>query len=346
MSSYTQAAVVYKIVQNLWDNRKQAEMLQAMYAGPSLPKPTHASARHSTAIPLVHARKPAVDIDLARIEAVVSFNAFMPMSVSKPNLESKGKAGVDVEGGTAVYYWPSLINHACLPNAHRFFFGDIMVIRASQTISRDEEITLEYKPGWEPLEKRQTFRQWGFNCACALCLADRVDGSEACSLRARLIKENDALRLTIRQAKDFVSRVMATYKDSPERSRCGTKPELCVAYRSLGHAYGEKAKMNLDLAKQLIEVEMSCLAAVGLVITDRSMNGPVRKKSTKSLPVDTKQGPTHHREYCVLASMKIAKFFDVMGDERRARDWMRVILWRTFMLYIFLTVCLTDTYSF
>lgn len=196
------------------------------------------------------------------------------------------------------------------------------------------------------MEKRQTFRQWGFNCACALCLADRVDGSEACSLRARLIKENDALRLTIRQAKDFVSRVMATYKDSPERSRCGTKPELCVAYRSLGHAYGEKAKMNLDLAKQLIEVEMSCLAAVGLVITDRSMNGPVRKKSTKSLPVDTKQGPTHHREYCVLASMKIAKFFDVMGDERRARDWMRVILWRTFMLYIFLTVCLTDTYSF
>lgn len=81
----------------------------------------------------------------------------------------------------------SLLNHACASNAQLSFIGDMMVIRASQDIGPDTEITFWYKQ-LDPAmceSRAKKFKHWGFECDCVIC---RDHGNtEAVVLRKRKV---------------------------------------------------------------------------------------------------------------------------------------------------------------
>ncbi|KAL8381853.1 hypothetical protein RB595_005885 [Gaeumannomyces hyphopodioides] len=73
--------------------------------------------------------------------------------------------------------WPhaAIMNHACVANSTRAFCGDLFITRASREIPEGEEITQQYVPVRADWNERQAQlrRWWGFECACALCEAEK-----------------------------------------------------------------------------------------------------------------------------------------------------------------------------
>ncbi|KAG2500621.1 hypothetical protein HYH03_001388 [Edaphochlamys debaryana] len=64
----------------------------------------------------------------------------------------------------------SYINHACIANAHRYFIGDFIFIRATTNIPASTEVTMPYIDALSPAHDRaRTLAKYGFACACELC---------------------------------------------------------------------------------------------------------------------------------------------------------------------------------
>jgi hypothetical protein len=65
----------------------------------------------------------------------------------------------------------SYINHRCTSNARRSFIGDMMIVRATQDLEADTEITFWYKPptGDHSENPQDVHKNWGFACDCAMC---------------------------------------------------------------------------------------------------------------------------------------------------------------------------------
>lgn len=62
----------------------------------------------------------------------------------------------------------SYINHSCYANARNASIGDMMVIRATQDIPANTEITIWYRVAdYESVPNNM--RHWGFDCTCTLC---------------------------------------------------------------------------------------------------------------------------------------------------------------------------------
>lgn len=86
--------------------------------------------------------------------------------------------------------WPkaSYINHCCYSNAHRSFIGDMMIVRATQDLAPDTEITFWYQiPHFEGYSDRQKkFRMWGFQCDCSMCQDDKKTDETIAAKRKNL----------------------------------------------------------------------------------------------------------------------------------------------------------------
>ncbi|KAK2800759.1 hypothetical protein FQN51_005899 [Onygenales sp. PD_10] len=96
--------------------------------------------------------------------------------------------------------WPlaSYINHSCYSNAERSFIGDMMIVRASQDLAPNTEISFWYKsPLSQGIDNKQIdMSNWGFKCSCAICqdLQKTANGELATRkrLRAILVKESSS----------------------------------------------------------------------------------------------------------------------------------------------------------
>ncbi|KAL8397147.1 hypothetical protein RB594_004021 [Gaeumannomyces avenae] len=98
--------------------------------------------------------------------------------------------GVEIEGELymGLYTNISRVNHACNPNGFtRFHPTDLtMDVSAVRDIQPYEEITISYIPlGLTSQARAWSIRDWGFECACALCSSPR-DDELSDSYRARL----------------------------------------------------------------------------------------------------------------------------------------------------------------
>ena len=97
-------------------------------------------------------------VDVGRIEAVVTSNAFR----------------IAGEDRCAVYAAASLVNHACIGNAHPSWFGDVLVLRASCDIEPGEEITTSYiSPMLEVEARRRELAAHFDRCDCHRCELER-----------------------------------------------------------------------------------------------------------------------------------------------------------------------------
>lgn len=300
-----------------------------MYAGTETPppRPFILSVTKATS-PLIHPLSSSVDIDISRIEGVASFNSF---SVGKGRSPSEKSNDVDTsEQGTALFGLASLCNHSCLQSARRFFFGDVITIRAARPLEKGEEITIEYLDGAGSLSDRDKLSRWRFQCKCLHCLADRADGISACSLRGRVIQEWSSSKVDVEEAANKLDQIRSSYNDTPERRACGTKPILSMAYHKYSCALRRRAQSGaISYYIPYIKAVMDSLEAVGVKIIDRSISGTLGNPT--QLPVDTRIGPTHHLEQCIQDVIQIVYTFDALNDLNRAIRWMNVASWREYL---------------
>ncbi|KAK3898795.1 hypothetical protein C8A05DRAFT_18681, partial [Staphylotrichum tortipilum] len=103
--------------------------------------------------------------------------------------------------------WPlaSYLNHSCLGTAARAFIGDLLIARATRDLPPGTELTWGYLPPGADSKtesdnsRGMVFRNWGFECDCALC-------ADAKGLGEGVVERRRALVEGVRQAvKDGVS---------------------------------------------------------------------------------------------------------------------------------------------
>jgi hypothetical protein len=106
-------------------------------------------------------------IDVARVESICKLNTF------QIQYERKNPFKLDAPGG--VWIVPSYLNHSCVPNCTRFFYGDILVVNSTAPIKKGEEVLVSYVYSSFPLEKRTMILEthYGFKCTCSLCEKQR-----------------------------------------------------------------------------------------------------------------------------------------------------------------------------
>ncbi|KAH8102867.1 hypothetical protein BXZ70DRAFT_969358 [Cristinia sonorae] len=321
-------AIIDITIQRMWDDPNLARTLQSMHAGDSLPT-TEYNPTPSPAPPLSHPRVPCVDIDISRIEALCSLNSFD--TVGGGDLERGPVTNTILQPAPALYDLPSFCNHSCIPSANRYFFGDILVLRASRNLKEGEEVTLNYCLSTLPYQERADLfkNKWKFVCKCNLCEADRADTQAERDARARIREMPDAN--SVSEARRRVIEVRSTYRDTPERRGCGRfRPHLCEAYQKLGTMYmkeinKEKGEVPEGLVRKSIEAFMDAMEAAGMVITDRSVRGKLRDYT--SLPVDTTRPPPVLLETCVIAITQLVSAFMGIYEDDRAFKWMKTAVW-------------------
>lgn len=144
-------------------------------------------------------------VDISRLEAIVTFNAFHTECLtSKSSLgSSKDKAGNlktdndvndNMHAPSSLYGMPSMLNHACIGNVSYSFLADTIVLRAKLRLEAGTELVDSYTDSLQSLaRRRETLDKHGFVCDCALCQDDRAVDQAVLSKRDRLSAEVEQL---------------------------------------------------------------------------------------------------------------------------------------------------------
>ncbi len=205
----------------------------------------------------------AVDVDVGRLERIVTFNSFSDPPF-EPSIGSGGPPEPGESSGflkkinfSSLFYLSSFCNHACFPNAKRALFGDVMVVRALLPLSKGDEITLGYiSPGISIDERQKRLeRSFGFQCDCWYCREENMDGEAALKRRKEIVDtELPKAAALVRQAtgngnydavllsaafdalENIKGKVEATYH--PDRGQF--RPEMYLIRRPLSDLWGYK----------------------------------------------------------------------------------------------------------
>ncbi|KAI8932506.1 hypothetical protein NX059_010688 [Plenodomus lindquistii] len=164
-------------------------------------------------------------VDVFRVHDIMSRNAFHPGN-QFGNDSARNPS-------TGLWVYAAYINHSCIANAKKEYFGDLMLMRATRPIKKGEEIFHSYQDSLD-YEARQSalMTTWGFECRCELCTAEKADGKEVRDKRMELAGEAEAFvektpwagakRLVIRKAQRLAQAMDETYvtdryQDLPKR---------------------------------------------------------------------------------------------------------------------------------
>lgn len=127
----SQVDVVGELLERAIDDPRLARQLEDIYAGhqytmPGVPGASVLSAGSTSGL------------DAGQIEGMITYNSFKPESCL---VDMLGEDDDDVlHSPSALYYLPSMVNHACLGNASYVFYGNLLVVRALKRISFGDEI--------------------------------------------------------------------------------------------------------------------------------------------------------------------------------------------------------------
>lgn len=199
-------------VQQLLDNPSQIPRVTGLFG----------DYRNDPKTPLATADGPVVDT--FQIHDIISRNAF-------------GAGSQYGEGptnpSTGLWVRCAYINHSCAPNAEKESVGDLMVVRATRAIPAGAELFHCYDASVD-LDTRQAALKltWGFDCACALCEAEKADGPDVRARRMELAGEADA----------FVARESAGGPNAKKRLVIAKAQRI---KRLIDETYDEKRYQNL-----------------------------------------------------------------------------------------------------
>jgi hypothetical protein len=94
-------------------------------------------------------------------------------------------------GSVGVWLVASYFNHACDANAFRSYFGDCMIVRATNDIAKDQEILRAYRsPNRDYIRTQEVLEKvWKFQCECGICTAEARTSPAHRKERQGLIEE-------------------------------------------------------------------------------------------------------------------------------------------------------------
>ncbi|KAF9740546.1 hypothetical protein PMIN06_001607 [Paraphaeosphaeria minitans] len=113
-------------------------------------------------------------VDTFLVERIMSLNVFgCPLSSlnTRSDMRSSKPEEPTAYHSCGIWTQASYINHSCTSNARRSFIGDMMIVRATQDLEADTEVSFWYKQptGEHSEDPREVYKHWGFICTCAIC---------------------------------------------------------------------------------------------------------------------------------------------------------------------------------
>ncbi|KIM83617.1 hypothetical protein PILCRDRAFT_431027 [Piloderma croceum F 1598] len=336
----TAIALITRVITRMHGCPEESDMIYHLYCGSTFPPPppSYPPQISENAVPITPLSWKG-DLDVAMIDGVVSYNAFSPNCVKtvSPDTLKSGDQSPEMETPSAIYGLPSLFNHSCHPNAVWRCFGDVMVIRARETIPRGSKITLAYTLGDTYVardEKLKSILQ--AKCDCALCSSDRADGEEACRRREQLVEELLAVK---RESNERKGTVMVEHTvieahvqslASTYRSNCKLpRPALYRAHSDAMQSLELEAsrKNRLDLLRLSIQQGFKALEAAGFIGIDSTLVGG--KASRHALPLSKERLATCSVDIdtCALLMAHLSTSFVGLSQVIRAERWLRAAWW-------------------
>ncbi|PVG03751.1 hypothetical protein CPB86DRAFT_778842 [Serendipita vermifera] len=265
-----------------------------------------------------------IDVDPARIHAIGAFNRFgFPAVASLASFRPNEHQEVFRDEPCALYVLPSYFNHSCIPNAGHEYFGDIMVIRAIQKISKGEEIFLSYTKVSSYDIRKENLKKWKLDCNCELCICDREVGPQIVAKREQIHDQLRSESLSIPRIRRLLKQLNDTYPPHHPSFR----PESSTWHHRLALTLESADRVDSALLREAIQEEMNALDKLGILVNDRKMTpSQPRKDSNKALPIATDRAPYWTLEPVMIAST-ISGLFVALGVYWRAQNWLRAALW-------------------
>ncbi|KAK3723647.1 hypothetical protein LTR37_001528 [Vermiconidia calcicola] len=261
----SQTPLLFRTLQTLVNNPQRAARLLELHDGGYSP-------RHPTQSP---DGVPAVDV--FRVQCILKLNTFASNKLCTSDFPNGDARDI---GLSAVWITASYINHACVANVVQAFFGDVMVIRATKTIDRGDEILMPYctpDPDHHTNQAKH-FGVWQFECNCGLCIAESTLSRKQYDTRRKFIQAvdtfvqthplkeltHDKIATAVSEAEQLYSQMIATYpeadfKNMPRLGLVELSQWLCLSYstmRGSGMAAGN-----------LVEAAIRILRNLGYIIT-------------------------------------------------------------------------------
>ncbi|OSX59446.1 hypothetical protein POSPLADRAFT_1035719 [Postia placenta MAD-698-R-SB12] len=326
MNTRTQSALLAGVMQKLLGNPELHGLVFDLYAGPDSSPPSSYPPVISPDVTPVDPSQASIDIDVARLDAIISFNGFSP-SVLEP-ISCRSKTRPEEGKPSGLYLLPALFNHACQSNAVWTCVGDVMVIRATKRIILGEEITIPYTSAHSnPYEERRAIlRQFSIDeCDCHLCQDDRKDDESAHKMRDELLakrKSSQLIDASTAQLLSLEQQFAATY--SPSRGPC--KPRLA----DIQHAIAETLRKSGSKASipDAIEYEKKALQSLGFIVLGKDAMQQSEPWEDTKLPIDTAQIPTASPfETPALYMLRLAHDYLRLSDTSGAIGWLKTAQW-------------------
>ena len=254
----TQATLLFNLVQNLLYNPDLAEKFFDLHDGGYRPQTSPQTIDG------------LVSVDTFRTLAIIEHNSFGCPSVrSSNNTAQKELASPSGHPSTGLWLRTAYTNHACNGNAMRSFIGDMMIIRATRDITKDEEILMPYRlPNpINAITQEELQKIWGFKCDCSICTAEASSPSFQRKKRAQLIEKATLLLKsppnkpgsTLAQVEKLIIQLTNTY----DERKFENKPRLGLVAPGLWlcQAYKEQAQH-----KKILEAATGLLRNLGFVV--------------------------------------------------------------------------------
>ncbi|KAJ3077438.1 hypothetical protein HK102_005233 [Quaeritorhiza haematococci] len=204
--AYREAKVTVsrEVLEQMRANPVLKEQINALYAGPEYPlpnvsidlfRPGRRTPIHETpnGIPGSGKGKGSKNkadeppIDIKRFDRMCTHN-FIDPGLQKHKLHEEQPS--DRYSGCGLWLLPSMLNHSCVPNAYRMFYGDLMFVFASRHIKPGQEITVSYiQPTIVPIyeDRQKLLEKHGIlSCECEWCVMDRSE-PQAVQTRRRVL---------------------------------------------------------------------------------------------------------------------------------------------------------------
>ncbi|KAF2876087.1 hypothetical protein BDV95DRAFT_482850 [Massariosphaeria phaeospora] len=135
-------------------------------------------------------------VDTFLVERIMEINIFgCPLSsldIHKDVMYNQAKESKkwDAHHSCGVWTFASYINHSCTSNARRSFIGDMMIVRATQDLQPDTEVTFWYHSpeGTSAKALQEKFKNWDFVCECDMCKVAGTTPATVVAQREEILK--------------------------------------------------------------------------------------------------------------------------------------------------------------
>ncbi|PCH40830.1 hypothetical protein WOLCODRAFT_150858 [Wolfiporia cocos MD-104 SS10] len=332
--SPSQYALLPMLLQKLYGNPNLYPAVLNLYAGPryqDLAPPQYNFSVPAEPIP-VDPFDVKVNLDVDMLESICLHNWLEPTPLR--HYKSSSLDGEDPRWDTtALFLYPSIFNHSCMPNARWTCIGDIMIIRATENIEAGTEITLPFASGLDSYTQRnerlqQHLQKLPTECDCRLCRMDRADSFFARTRRQNLVhmirSDSRVQTLPFERLRMIERDLSSTYT----KSRGLVRPEMSYIHELIA-----RRKRDVNAFEDAIEEYKRALACLGFVLGEDERNRgrqprPSNEKGPEILPISAGSVPSVAPiAHSIPMMLAIAQCYRSLNDRHNSSRWLRAAQW-------------------